>query len=231
MLYPIQNSVRNKLDISGIWDFKTDPDVMGEAERLGQRPDRQLGRWPFPAVGTSSTTISSAIWTWPGTSRRSTSRSAGRASASSSASARPIYFGTVYVNGVKVGSHEGGHLPFAFEITDQVKWDEENVIAISVENELKPDRVPSGNMPGSDDEHVRRARRRPRTTSTRSAGIHRPVVLYTRPADLHRGCHRRHRRSTARRHRCKVKVKLNAAVAGTGLRAAQGRRDRVSRPI
>ena len=50
-----------------------------------------------------------------------------------------VYFGTVYVNGVKVGSHEGGHLPFAFEITDQIKWDEENVVAISVENELKPD--------------------------------------------------------------------------------------------
>ncbi len=56
------------------------------------------------------------------------------------------YFGTVYVNGVKVGSHDGGHLPFAFEITEHVKWGEENVIAISVENELQPTRVPSGNM-------------------------------------------------------------------------------------
>ncbi len=50
-----------------------------------------------------------------------------------------VYFGTVYVNGVKVGWHEGGHLPFAFEITDYVKWDEENVLAISVENELRPE--------------------------------------------------------------------------------------------
>ena len=29
MLYPIQNDKRNKLDISGIWDFKTDPDGVG----------------------------------------------------------------------------------------------------------------------------------------------------------------------------------------------------------
>ncbi len=29
MLYPIQNTVRNKLDLSGIWDFRTDPDEVG----------------------------------------------------------------------------------------------------------------------------------------------------------------------------------------------------------
>jgi beta-glucuronidase len=32
MLYPIQNAVRNRLDISGIWDFKTDPNQVGEQE-------------------------------------------------------------------------------------------------------------------------------------------------------------------------------------------------------
>ena len=29
MLYPQQNDVRNKLDLSGIWDFKTDPEEVG----------------------------------------------------------------------------------------------------------------------------------------------------------------------------------------------------------
>ena len=29
MLYPIQNEVRNRLDLSGIWDFRTDPDEIG----------------------------------------------------------------------------------------------------------------------------------------------------------------------------------------------------------
>ncbi len=34
MLYPQQNAIRNTLDISGIWDFRTDPDGVG-ADRAG----------------------------------------------------------------------------------------------------------------------------------------------------------------------------------------------------
>src|SRR5690606_17616390 len=30
MLYPIQNEVRNRLDLSGIWDFQTDAEGVGE---------------------------------------------------------------------------------------------------------------------------------------------------------------------------------------------------------
>lgn len=30
MLYPIQSDFRNKLDLSGVWDFKIDPEVVGE---------------------------------------------------------------------------------------------------------------------------------------------------------------------------------------------------------
>ena len=89
------------------------------------------------------------------------------------------YYGTVYVNGTKVGAHEGGHLPFAFEITDLVKWDAENVIAISVENELKPTRVPAGNMTTA----LGGFASFPRTTFDffPFAGLHRPVVLYSVP--------------------------------------------------
>ena len=32
MLYPQQNNVRNKLDLSGIWDFRIDPEGIGEAQ-------------------------------------------------------------------------------------------------------------------------------------------------------------------------------------------------------
>ncbi len=178
MLYPIQNSVRNKLDLSGIWNFKIDPDAVGERDGwfnglTGSRPIAVPGSWNeeyedlFNYLGLAwylkRTYVPSS---WQG--QRIFIR-VGSAN----------YYGTVYVNGERVGVHEGGHLPFAFEITNLVEWDAENVIAISVENELKPTRVPSGNMATG----LNRFASFPRTTFDffPFAGIHRPVVLYSLP--------------------------------------------------
>ncbi|HZG66431.1 MAG TPA: hypothetical protein VEZ12_06790 [Herpetosiphonaceae bacterium] len=178
MLYPIQNGVRNKLDLSGIWDFQTDPEAVGEqngwASRLPtSRPIAVPGSWNEQyedlfiyldlAWYVTRTYVPSS---WQG--QRVFIR-VGSAN----------YFATIYVNGVKVGSHEGGHLPFAFEITDRVTWDAENVIAISVENQMHPTRVPSGNMETA----LGAFGTVPRTTYDfyPFAGIHRPVVLSTVP--------------------------------------------------
>ena len=50
MLYPVQNNVRNRLDLSGIWDFKTDPEEVGERNGWfnglsGARPMAVPGSW------------------------------------------------------------------------------------------------------------------------------------------------------------------------------------------
>ena len=178
MLYPIQNSVRNKLDLSGIWDFKTDPEGVGEQNGwfnglAESRPIAVPGSWNeqyedlFNYLGLAWYVKRTYVpRSWQG--QRVFIR-VGSAN----------YYGTVYVNGEQVGAHEGGHLPFAFEITNLVKWDDENVIAISVENELKPTRVPSGNMNSA----IGAFASFPRTTFDffPFAGIHRPVVLYTVP--------------------------------------------------
>ncbi|MBN1920115.1 MAG: beta-galactosidase, partial [Anaerolineae bacterium] len=146
MLYPVQNSHRNKLDLSGIWDFRCDPEHTGEANGWanglsGARPMAVPGSWNeqyddlFGYLDLAWYVKETYIpRSWQG------ERVFLRVGSAN-------YAATVYVNGVKVGSHEGGHLPFAFEINDHIKWDEPNVIAISVENVLKPERVPSGNMP------------------------------------------------------------------------------------
>lgn len=179
MLYPIQNHVRNTLDISGIWDFKTDPDGTGETSGwafglTGARPMAVPGSWNeqyedlFGYLDLAW--YVKKVFVPSGWKDQRVFIRVGSA----------VYFGTVYLNGVKVGSHEGGHLPFAFEITHQIKWGEENVVAISVENVLKPSRVPSGNMPGSE---MSMFASTPKTTYDfyPFSGIHRPVVLYSVP--------------------------------------------------
>ena len=180
MLYPIQNNVRNKLDLSGIWDFQIDPNNTGENEGWANglttsRPMAVPGSWNeqyedlfgyLDLAWYVKRTYIPAIWQGQRVFIRIGSAN---------------YHGTVYVNGNKVGEHEGGHLPFAFEITDRIKWDAENVVAISVENEMKPTRVPSGNINNS---AMSMFATTPRTTFDfyPFAGLHRPVVLYTVPA-------------------------------------------------
>jgi beta-glucuronidase len=178
MLYPQQNDRRNKLDLSGIWDFLIDPDHVGEGDRWSDglpnsRPIAVPGSWNEQYADLYN--YLDLAWyvkrtfvpqSWQG--QRVYLR-VGSAN----------YHASVYVNGVNVGSHEGGHLPFVFEITDHVTWDAENVIAISVENELKPTRVPAGNMSTA----LGPFASFPRTTFDffPFTGIHRPVVLYGLP--------------------------------------------------
>ena len=181
MLYPIQNNFRNKLELSGIWDFQADPDETGEAQGWfnglpESRPMAVPGSWNeqyedlFNYFGLSWYLKRTYIpQSWQG------ERVFIRVGSAN-------YFGTVYVNGTKVGSHEGGHLPFAFDITELVKWDADNVIAISVENHLKPTRVPSANM-GGGMEAASIMNGYPSATFDffPFAGLHRPVVLYSVP--------------------------------------------------
>ena len=46
---------------------------------------------------------------------------------------------TVYLNGEKLGSHEGGYLPFSFDITKTVKRDKENILKVEVIDTLSRD--------------------------------------------------------------------------------------------
>jgi beta-glucuronidase len=61
-----------------------------------------------------------------------------------------VYFGaaatraTVYLNGTKLGQHEGGYTPFNFEITDQIN-DGDNFFVVEVNNQRRREAVPALN--------------------------------------------------------------------------------------
>ncbi|WP_102126834.1 beta-glucuronidase [Deinococcus planocerae] len=179
MLYPVQNDKRNRLDLSGIWDFRTDPNHVGEAEGWAGglsgevRPMAVPGSWNEQYADLFN--YLDLSWYV----RKTYVPSGWRGQRVMIRVGSAPYYAEVYVNGTKVGAHEGGHLPFEFDITDQVRWGEENTVAVSVENNLSPQRVPSGNM----DSAIGAFASYPKTTYDffPFAGLHRPVWLYSVP--------------------------------------------------
>lgn len=51
---------------------------------------------------------------------------------------------TVYINGVRLGEYRGGYTPFSFELTEQIDWEGENVLAVVVDSTERPDIPPFG---------------------------------------------------------------------------------------
>ena len=56
----------------------------------------------------------------------------------------------IYLNGKKIGENEIGYLPFEVDISDEVKFGEENILEVVVDNKLKVDSFPAGNTPPAD---------------------------------------------------------------------------------
>lgn len=52
------------------------------------------------------------------------------------------YFADVYLNGEKIGQHEGGFTPFNFEITNRLK-ETDNFLVVKVDNKRRRDAVPT----------------------------------------------------------------------------------------
>ncbi len=182
MLYPQQNDIRNRIDLSGFWDFRLDPEKEGEARA-----------W-YNGLPAPRTIAVPASWNEQFQDTRDylgTAWYAREAYVPQGWRGQRVYLrvgsanyaARVWVNGILVGEHEGGHLPFATEVTDHLAWDAPNVFAIEVDAELSPTTVPPGN--------VRRGRRGmggfggsyPDTNFDfyPYAGLQRPVILYSVP--------------------------------------------------
>ena len=176
-LYPQQNRWRSLVDLSGLWDFQTDPANAGEqAGWFNALPQPHLiavpGSWneqfmdlrDYVGVAwyVTRTTLPAA---WQG--QRIVLR-IGSA----------VYGARVWIDGQPIGEHLGGNLPFAFEVTGAIGWDRPLTIAIRVENELRPDRVPPT---GASD--ARHAVNNPDVTFDffPYCGLHRAVMLHTLP--------------------------------------------------
>ena len=137
MLYPQQNDKRNALDLSGFWDFKLDPEEVGESDD-----------W-FNGLDAPRTIAVPASWNELFQDTRDYLDVAWYARefyVPQSWQGQKVYLrigsanyaARVWVNGQFVGEHHGGDLPFAFDVTDEIAWNAPNSVAIEVEGKLTP---------------------------------------------------------------------------------------------
>jgi beta-glucuronidase len=86
----------------------------------------------------------------------------------------------VWLNGEHLGSHEGPHLPFEFEITDRVKFGQENILVVLADGTLKADALPPAYVSESD---LRQGWSGSYPSVSYDffpfSGIHRPVILHS----------------------------------------------------
>jgi len=177
MLFPRVNEHREVIDLSGFWDFRPDPRDEGRAAGWSagvpdgvpiavpaswndQLPD--LRDYLGPAWYSTAFRLPAS---WKG------GRILLRLDSVN-------YLAEVWLNGRPLGSHEGGHLPFGFEIGSAVAPGR-NVLAVRVDGNLAPDRVPPGNVPPDPMYTLMGSGQFPDATFDffPFCGIHRPVRL------------------------------------------------------
>ncbi len=91
------------------------------------------------------------------------------------------YLADVWLNGQKLGSHEGGHLPFQFEVTERLRR-EDNLLVVRVDGNLAPERVPPGNVPEDPRDSFGNTPLPPASFDFFPyCGIQRPVRLFSTP--------------------------------------------------
>ena len=182
MLYPQLNSYRQFIDLSGFWEFRFDSENQGIKENWGSgftqsRPIAVPASWNDQfEVGRDNLgpawyqTCFNLPWGWEG--KRIILRFGS-----------VNYLAEVWLNGERIGLHEGGHLPFEFDLTETVK-EADNLLVVRVDGNLAVDRVPPGNsVGGPEDVFPNHVQNYPPAFFDffPFCGIHRPVLLYAIP--------------------------------------------------
>lgn len=180
-LYPQTNPYRQVISLDGFWDFRTDPDDVGRNKEWfrglrGTTPIAVPASWndqfedlrDYCGIAWYQTHFD--LPADFATNRRLRLRFGS-----------VNYLADVWLNGAPLGKHEGGHLPFEFDVDGKVR-PENNLLVVRVDCALAPDRVPPGQI-SPDPRDTFSNEQLPATSFDffPFAGIHRPVMLYSTP--------------------------------------------------
>ncbi len=140
-LFPKRNETRDTRKLSGIWKFKKDENNIGISENwfnglTGFKNIAVPGSWNDQFTDMRDY----RDWVWYETEYSVPGYWKGERVYLRIGEAS--YAAKVWVNGQAVGMHEGGFVPFAFDVTSFINWNGSNRVSIQVENSIKPNRLP-----------------------------------------------------------------------------------------
>jgi len=184
VLYPTENAKREKKALDGIWSLAFDRDRQGVEKRYFEHPPAELREIAVPA-SLNEQSVDRELYNymnWVWYFRHFSVSGAWREKRIFLRVGSATYRAEVYLNGQRLGSHEGGYLPFEFEVTDSVRFEGENFLAVRVDNLLEATTIPQGNLdPSCGGEVVTwRVGNFPNVHYDffPYMGIHRPVIIY-----------------------------------------------------
>lgn len=181
LLYPCESSARRVVSLDGMWRFAFDPQGQGVDKGWTMALPESI-TMPVPAsfcdffTDKDSREYCGDFWyetdffvpgEWEGKDIA-------------------VRFGSVthhariFVNGVEVTSHEGGFLPFDAAVTDIVRYNQHNHLAVLANNELNETMLPAGRTTTLSNGKKMAT---PYFDFYNYAGIHRPVKLMALPKE------------------------------------------------
>jgi hypothetical protein len=120
---------RQAVDLDGEWRFVPDPERLlspdrlkaGSAIRVPGCWEAQVGRRPIVTAWYRRELSVPSDW---------------RGDRAMLCFGAVMYAATVFLNGRRIGEHEGGYTPFEFDVTEAVRFDAENELAVRVVNPM-----------------------------------------------------------------------------------------------
>jgi beta-glucuronidase len=185
MLYPRESETRQVVDVSGLWNFRLDPDDLGLSEKWFQGGLKSAAPMPVPA-SYNDITVDAAVRdhigpVWyekeffiPASWRQDHVQLRFGAAAHNA---------IVYCNGEEIGRHEGGFLPFVVDCGETARFGEANRVTVRIDNRLTWQSLPPGEIIDVPDNDLDTTYRKQdiHFDFFNYSGLHRPVHLIRLP--------------------------------------------------
>lgn len=182
MLYPKVTPTRNLMNLAGIWKFKADYKDEGYKEKWYECGLKNYDLMPVPC-SFNDITVDGDLRDFIGNvwyEKRIIVPSQWKADNIFIRIGSASHNSKVWINGKLVKEYTGGFLPFEVNISNEVKFGEENQIIICVNNELTWQTFPPGEVYYIEDEKGKKKKRlKQQHDFFNYSGIHRNVYLYS----------------------------------------------------